>query len=78
MAVFKNFIGGSYKTRPSNADSEQSINWYPEALAPVSGQTKTAYTLRSKPGFKLFTVLAPVPPPAVSAPYILQVIAEPG
>lgn len=54
MPTFAGFIGPAYAARAFQADAEDSINWYPEAIESPGGRTKTSYSLLSKPGFRRF------------------------
>jgi hypothetical protein len=67
MAKFEQFIGETYVARAQQADSERSINLYPERIGSPTGRTKTQYTLLSKPGLSPFATLA-LPPPAAGDP----------
>ena len=44
-------MGGSYSSQSPNADSEATVNLYPESIA---GQGKSAVVLYTAPGLKLF------------------------
>jgi hypothetical protein len=65
MAPFTGFIGGTYQGRAQAADAERSINFFPEKSE--SEGAKSAWTLYSKPGFKLFSTLATSPVQAMYA-----------
>jgi hypothetical protein len=58
MAKFANFIGGSYKARVVQADSERSLNFMTESVQSPTGKTKTSTTLISRPGKKTFARLS--------------------
>jgi hypothetical protein len=57
MPPFAGFIGPSYQGRAFQADAEDSINWFPEAIESPGGRTKTSYALLSKPGLRTFATV---------------------
>ena len=59
MAPFAGFIGGSYQA--GNADSERSLNFYPEKLGSPGAASKGGWRLLSKPGLNLFSALPTLP-----------------
>ena len=75
MPAFVGFIGGFYRASTRQADNEQSIGFFPEKVESTGGTVKASLILVSKPGLAFFADLVP---PAPVAPFLLQIIAEPG
>jgi hypothetical protein len=70
---YEGFIGPTYTGRAIAADSEKSINLYPERIESPGGNDKADWILVSKPGLASFATLtlpdpAPPPPPPVWPP----------
>ncbi len=66
MAIFNEFIGGTYKAASPIADAERLVNWYPEFNAlGAHGQNQVYY--RNRPGHRPFTVLRDSPVRALYA-----------
>jgi hypothetical protein len=57
--VFPGFIGGTYQSDSLDADAQDVINWYPEAVESGSGRNKVRFV--PTPGKHLFTTLPTTP-----------------